>query len=310
MKTVLSLQSGAGGYTHGAVAAGYQPIGAIELNPKVAEIYRQNLGQITVANILDCQPRKFERPDLLLLSPSCRSFSIANPKGAENAIDIAIAKHITKFIKYLQPNAIVLENVEAYAKSTSWSLILASLWEYGYMVQAGKHNAADFGAATSRVRFLARAVRRGTIWPMVKTHGFSRERHIGWHQAIADLIPDLPSSMLTHAQQKSVQNSQIPVIVERVGYRDAPKTWPADLPIGTIRAHLADDGHGGSRSKYLDIWLPQEQIAKSINTTALARLQGFPDNLFWSGRSADDVRAIGDSVVPLVAKLAINSITA
>lgn len=308
MKTVLSLQSGAGGYTHGAVAAGYTPIGAVEINPKVAEIYRQNLGQITVADILKCPPRNFERPDLLLLSPSCRSFSIANPKGSENAADIAIAKHIAKFIKYLQPNAIMLENVESYAKSTSWQIILASLWQYGYMVNAGHHNAADFGAATSRVRFLARAVRRGTIRPMVKTHGFTLTRHVGWHQAIADLIPDLQASMLTDAQKASVQNSQIPVIVERVGWRDAPKTWPADLPIGTIRAHLADDGHGGSRTKYLDIWLPQEQIAKSINTTALARLQGFPDNLFWSGRSADDVRAIGDSVVPLVAKLAIQSI--
>jgi site-specific DNA-cytosine methylase len=308
LKTVLSIQSGAGGYTHGAVAAGYTPIGAIELNPKVAEIYRQNLGQITVANILDCKPHKFELPDLLLLSPSCRSFSIANPKGSENAIDISIANHITKFIRKLQPGAIVLENVESYANSESWRIILASLWHNGYTVQAGKHNAADLGAATSRVRFLARAVKNGTIHPIAKTHGLFLKPYIGWYQAIEDLIPDLPASMLTPAQQKSVQNSQIPVIVERIGYRDAPKTWPADFPIGTIRAHLADDGHGGSRSKYLDIWFPQEQISKSINTTALARLQGFPDNLFWSGRSADDVRAIGDSVVPLVATRAIESI--
>jgi site-specific DNA-cytosine methylase len=132
---------------------------------------------------------------------------------------------------------------------------------------------------------------------------------LGWFKAIKDLIPDLPTSMLTPAQQKSVQLSRIPVIVERIGYREAPKTWPADFPIGTIRAHLADDGHGGSRTKYLDIWFPQEQMSKSINTTALARLQGFPDGLFWSGRSADDVRAIGDSVVPLVATRAIESIT-
>jgi DNA (cytosine-5)-methyltransferase 1 len=308
MRTVLSLQSGAGGYTHGAVAAGYSPIGAIELNPKVAEIYRQNLGQITVADILECKPHKFERPDLLLLSPSCRSYSIANPKGVENAIDIKIANHIARFIRKLQPSAIVLENVESYAKSTSWGIILASLWHNGYVVQAGNHNAADLGAATSRVRFLARAVKRGTIHPIVKTHGFSLKRHVGWHQAIEDLIPDLPASMLTSAQRKVVKNCYIPVIVERVGYRDAPKTWPSDLPIGTIRAHLADDGHGGSRTKYLDIWLPQEKIAKSINTIALARLQGFPDGLFWSGRSADDVRAIGDSVVPLVAQRAIESL--
>jgi site-specific DNA-cytosine methylase len=308
LKTVLSIQSGAGGYTHGAVAAGYTPIGAIELNPKVAEIYRQNLGQVTVANLLDCKPHKFERPDLLLLSPSCRSFSIANPKGSENAIDIQIANHITKFIKKLQPGAIVLENVESYANSESWRIILASLWHNGYTVQAGKHNAADLGAATSRVRFLARAVKNGTIHPIAKTHGLFLKPYLGWFQAIKDLIPNLPASMLTPAQQKSVQNSQIPVIVERIGYRDTPKTWPADFPIGTIRAHLADDGHGGSRTKYLDIWFPQEQIAKSINTAALARLQGFPDNLFWSGRSADDVRAIGDSVVPLVATRAIESI--
>lgn len=302
------MQSGAGGYTHGAVAAGYHPIGAIEINPKVAEIYRQNLGEITCANILDCQPRKFERPDLLLLSPSCRSYSIANPKGSENEGDLAIAKHITKFIKYLQPNAIVLENVSTYANSQSWQIILASLWKCGYLVQASKHNAADFGAATSRVRFLVRAVKSGSIQPLVATHGLPLWPHVGWFKAIGHLIPSLPQSSMTKAQQHSVAKCQNPVIVERVGYRGSPKIWPAHLPIGTIRAHLADDGHGGSRRKYLDIWFPQEKTCLSINTIALAKLQGFPDGLIWSGRSADDVRAIGDSVVPLVAKLAIESI--
>ena len=132
VKTITTLFSGAGGVDKGAIAAGFEHCQAIEYDPQIAEIFKANIGDCFVQNILDADPFKFERPDILHASPVCKQFSTANPKKGEAQLDIDCAKKVADFISVLQPQYFTLENVEAYRKSKSFNLIVETLNKLGY----------------------------------------------------------------------------------------------------------------------------------------------------------------------------------
>lgn len=84
--TIGTLFSGGGGADIGANMAGFAPVFAVEYDPGVAEVYRQNLGDhIRVGDILGMDPRDFPCPSLLHASPPCPNFSAAASPGDEPA---------------------------------------------------------------------------------------------------------------------------------------------------------------------------------------------------------------------------------
>lgn len=144
-KTSADLFSGAGGAAKGAKMAGYEHAWGLEFNPAIAEIYRENIGQVFVQDILESNPYKFEKVDLLHASPVCKSFSTANANKGEKQLDIDCAKKVVEFIQVLQPPTFTLENVQAYAKSKAFNIIVEALYAQGYWVNYQVLNAADFG---------------------------------------------------------------------------------------------------------------------------------------------------------------------
>ncbi|MCA6507242.1 MAG: DNA cytosine methyltransferase [Pseudanabaena sp. M172S2SP2A07QC] len=144
--TVTTLFSGIGGVDLGAIAAGFEPCEAVEFDPQLAELHKANIGgKCHVMNILDCDPFKFEKVDLLHASPVCKSFSSANANKGEKQLDIDCAKKVAEFIQVLQPSTFTLENVQAYGKSKAFNIILEMLYSQGYWVNYQVLNAADFG---------------------------------------------------------------------------------------------------------------------------------------------------------------------
>ena len=143
---VTTLFSGIGGVDLGAIAAGFEPCEAVEFDPQLAELHKANIGgKCHVMNILDCDPFKFEKVDLLHASPVCKSFSSANANKGEKQLDIDCAKKVAEFIQVLQPSTFTLENVQAYGKSKAFNIILEMLYSQGYWVNYQVLNAADFG---------------------------------------------------------------------------------------------------------------------------------------------------------------------
>ena len=76
--TFTSLFSGIGGADLGAIAAEFEHCQALEFDPKIAELFKANIGDVFVQNILDANPFKFEKVDWLHSSPVCKQFSAAN----------------------------------------------------------------------------------------------------------------------------------------------------------------------------------------------------------------------------------------
>lgn len=301
-KTFTDLFAGGGGVAIGAIAAGLEPSESVEYDPAIAEVHKANInGKMHVANILDCDPYRFEKPDILHASPVCKQFSTANANKGEAQLDIDCARKVAEFIQVLQPKHFTLENVEAYRKSKSFHLIVEMLHKLGYFCNWQVLNAADFGVPQSRRRLILIAVKDGFI-PSLPP----KEKHIGWYEAIADKVHDLPDSQLAEWQWKRIPkmfNSINAILIENTGARSDRElqTREATEPCWTLRA-MGQDGHYHRANALLNARIVALDIA------CLARLQSFPDNYQWSGKKSLDGKIIGNSVPPLMYQKILQSI--
>lgn len=190
MKTFASLFTGFGGTDIGAKAAGLTPAWGIEYRADIAGVANANLGgHVQVADVLKCDPRRFDRVDVLHASPPCPNFSVAKKDRGETEHDLAMARKVAEFVTVLLPDVFTLENVIAYRDSQSWKLIETVLWATGYWLQVEHVNAADFGVPQTRRRMIVRAVRGGWVPYLPPPVPW-----VGWYAAIEDILDTLPES--------------------------------------------------------------------------------------------------------------------
>jgi len=163
-----------GGSTMGYKMAGYDHLGGVEIDKKVAEVYQLNhnpkhfyLEDIRLFNKRTDLPKELFELDLLDGSPPCSSFSIAGNRekdwgkekkfreGQENQVLDDLVFEYIKTIKKLQPKVALLENVKgliqgnakAYAKK-----LKSDFEQAGYKVQVFLLNAASMGVPQKRER--------------------------------------------------------------------------------------------------------------------------------------------------------------
>lgn len=163
-----------GGSTMGYKLAGYDHLGGVEIDPKVADVYRLNhkpkylyVEDIRRFNERDDLPPELYNLDLLDGSPPCSSFSMAGNRekdwgkkkqfreGQEfQRLDDLVFEYV-RTIEKLQPKVALLENVKglitgnakAYAKNLKTAFEAA-----GYRVQVFLLNAASMGVPQKRER--------------------------------------------------------------------------------------------------------------------------------------------------------------
>lgn len=249
MKFCYELFAGAGGAGVGMAQGGYSPLGGVEYHPPAADIYDLNHDlHLKRANILDVD--RIPSVDLLWASPPCPSFSIANQNRGEKDNDIALAQHVAKLMVESRPKHIAIENVRAYAKSKSLAIIYEALVNAGYEITSSIECAANYGAPTTRERFIFRAT-LGTLNPIVQTHyAPSKQQELfgekpqwnGWWDAIAHRIDELDHSELTPNQTiKIAHKLESKLLVDGAGnkYNKAFTTRSANQPAHTVTASHA-----------------------------------------------------------------------
>jgi DNA (cytosine-5)-methyltransferase 1 len=203
-KTFASLFSGGELAGIGAQQAGYTLLWGIEYDAKIAAVANKNLGgHVTVANVLDCDPADFERPDALHASPTCTRASMANKNGGETPLDLALADKVCEFIRVLQPDIFTLENVRGYRHFESFGRICATLDELGYVYTVEHLNAYEYNVPQSRIRLWVRAKRHGLLMEVPRKRGPS------WYEAIEDLIDTCPENPLAPWQIKALEKSGV-----------------------------------------------------------------------------------------------------
>jgi len=333
--TFASLFTGFGLADIGAMQAGLEPIWGVEIDPAIAEIAQSNLNHdIRVQSVLDCDPYRFEKPDVLWASPSCINFSIAKADRKETELDRQLATKIVDFLKVLKPQTFILENVEAYKRSASLEFIEGALYGLGYWIDRQVLNAADFGVPQTRKRMILRAVLGRMPQPLP-----APTKWVGWYAAIEDLIPALPESQFADWQLKRLPNALVQSCLVDVannarnstvrGINEPSITVIAGAmrrPASTARAFIVD-GTANDRGQTLTrrdecepvfrirasaskqasrAWLDQGRVV-SMTSRALARFQTLPDWYELNPSNSLSCKGIGNGVPCKFAEAIVHS---
>jgi len=193
----IDLFSGCGGLTVGLKRAGFEVVGAVELDPLASETYVSNhpkvhlwtqdiktLDPAVVMRELNLVPGQL---DLLAGCPPCQGFStIRTLNGGRSIIDERndLIAEFSRFIRELRPKAIMFENVPALAKDARMEVFRTVLRELEYQYVEDTLDAAAYGVPQRRRRLMLLARRQGKV-------GFARRARVSAtvHSAISHLKP-------------------------------------------------------------------------------------------------------------------------
>lgn len=202
---VLDLFSGAGGFSLGAIAAGHNIAGSIEIDRFASETYVTNFPNVPhfQNSLSDCTDRwlktKFSGVDLVIGGPPCQGFSVAGPsqygmKDERNELILEMAR----VVKLLKPKRAVLENVRGILSGrlsrgdSALCAYIEALKLAGYVSQIYQLNSADFGTPQLRRRVFVVSTPRGEKLPecIPAEFGSKRKPWVTCMNALGDL-PEL-----------------------------------------------------------------------------------------------------------------------
>jgi DNA (cytosine-5)-methyltransferase 1 len=204
----IDLFSGCGGLTLGLKQAGFKVIGAIEIEPVAAETFKKNhrgvvvweedITRVSVAKVmrrLNLDPGQL---DLLAGCPPCQGFSTITTLNGRIGKDLRndLVFQFLRFVRVLQPKAIMMENVPKLAKNRRFKELRAELKRLGYEINHSVLNAAKYGVPQRRRRLILVAGHQKKI-PFGKPFYRLRTvreafRKLGKRRAKSDLLHNLP----------------------------------------------------------------------------------------------------------------------
>ena len=166
----IDLFCGAGGLTEGLKQAGFNVVGAVEIDPTVSRAYRMNHPESRLWNrpIQDLKAKeifnalRIEKGELDLLAgcPPCQGFSSLRTKNAASSVDDErndLVFQMLRLTEELLPKAILIENVPGLAKDPRIKKVLARLKELGYHVDGETvqiHDISEYGVPQRRKRMI------------------------------------------------------------------------------------------------------------------------------------------------------------
>lgn len=301
MTTFGSLFSGIGGSSIGAMQYGLDVKFAVDSNPALAAMYSNNLGlSSSVQDVVTFIPPVY-RIDVLQASPPCVNFSGLNiGSDGEDKNDSMLSAAILFAIDYCKPSYVVIENVAKYASSKAFEHLRKGCEKRGYNYGDGcLIDASYLGVPQTRKRFIWVATLDDSYLKVVPPVN-KRQDCWGSHFDDSKLLRWVNKIVKpTDKQLEAIIAAKLPptALIPRVGYHSLPKVYAPDRPIGTIAAHLADDGKGHSRPCYN---LLHDKKFYDLSIYAAGVLSGMPHDYQYSGKGADDWRGLGNIMHPAV----------
>jgi len=210
---VLDLFAGAGGFSLGFQLAGFNVIGAVEMDKWAAETFQHNhpMSNVLVGDITSFTDDEIlstfngNRPDIILGGPPCQGFSVCvknsgDPSDPRNSL----FTQMVRFGKLFSPSMIVMENVPNLLKAKTGSgdwvidIIREEFEKLGYTVYINVLEATSFGIPQIRKRLFLVASKATLKKPFPSaTHSveqslFSMMDSLKDTPTLWDAISDLP----------------------------------------------------------------------------------------------------------------------
>lgn len=167
---VLSLFSGAGGFSYGFSLAGLKPVCGAEIDKNACETYETNVASTCFnVDLSEVSPEIFRdvlgqrEPLAIIGGPPCQGFSTAGPRKADDPRNRLIFNYF-RIVESVRPRWFIFENVEGLLTSGDGQAVSALIREFlriGYSVRLEKVNFAGFGVAQTRKRVLIIGNRMG-----------------------------------------------------------------------------------------------------------------------------------------------------
>lgn len=250
--TALDLFSGAGGFTLGFEAAGFESVGAIDIDEVAGRSYVANFGDRPVQLFGEAGDMRTVSPrgvastlrragirelDVLIAAPPCQGFSRIG-RGKLDSLACAEGAHqvdprndlylnAIAMLRSLRPRAFVFENVSGILHMGGQNVaerVCNAAWRAGYTVKAGLLNSAWYGVPQSRERVFVIGYRAD----LALTPTFPRRLHhvrlTRGHLSEAAMNPDLWSNpdffvAFTGIKERARRS---PAITVREAFADLP----------------------------------------------------------------------------------------
>lgn len=203
----VDLFSGCGGLSLGLRDAGFEVAAAVEIDEKAqrtyelnhphVKLYKQDIRSLDPAQVLKDAGIEVGELDLLAGCPPCQGFSRLRTKNQKTCIKDDRNNLVTdflRFVKTMNPKAVMLENVPALAKDGRFTKMKNQLVALGYEAVVHVLDAADYKVPQRRKRLimLASRVYKPSIAPV-------SEDRITVRHALEGLTPPSRTSDALHA---------------------------------------------------------------------------------------------------------------
>lgn len=325
----MDLFAGAGGISLGLRQAGYKILYAMDHDPDAVRTYRYNLGDhIELADATSLSGPELLRRiglrkgelDLLAGGPPCQGFSQQGRGQADDPRN-ELVRWYAEAISSLLPRSFLFENVPYVASKRGRPLLeefLKITRSAGYKVTHTTINAADYGVAQNRFRFVAVGVLNGHLPKLAGSH--PAEKRVTIRDVIGRLpaVPDVSAgehpnfANHTGTSISAINKLRISHVPPGGGWQDIPD----ELQLPCHRKHR---GHG-----HVDVFgrLRWDDVASTITAHSdsfsrgryahpsedrpltgreLAALQGFPHWFRFVADKKSVARLVGNAVPPPVA---------
>lgn len=330
--TCIETFCGAGGMGIGLARAGFDVRLAFDLNEWAVKTYQSciddrcivaDASKITLDFLKKTADVREGELGVLSGGPPCQGFS-KQRRGAHLFDDPRnrLVKDYARFIKGLQPKAFILENVAVFGQKRGL-IYLHELAELvgNYRLYPEYYNAADYGLAQTRERFILVGIRDDLRLPYIKPAPTVRERKTV-REVIGDL-PEPPNDYADHPDYPNHQRARVTDLnIKRFSYVPQGGGWQ-DIPYDLrLECHKkADTTSGGWPDVYGRLsWDGQcptitggfdsftrgryghPAYDRPITPREAARLQGFPDSVIFRGTRQEVRYQIGNAVPPPLAE--------
>ncbi len=340
MPKALSLFAGAGGMDVGVEGAGFQTVGAVEVDKHCAATLRRNAGarRVWEADVRGVCPAQVGKElglgvgDLTLLhgGPPCQPFSqigkrqgMADPRGQ-------LVFEMARFAERLRPPAVMIEQVPRFLQSPVASgMAMGDLLEerfasLGYDMHSATLNAAAFGVAQRRLRTIVVCLPKGSAF----RYPFSL---LGSPKTVGEAIDDLPAAVPKGAQPMVPNHVDVTPARDRERISHVPEgSWlskVADVPPDILGRLTRKDTtkyrrlarHQPSLTLRCGEALYHPTLDRYLTPREAARLQGFPDSHVFEGpirrrtgtvANLDQHRQVANAVPPPLAEALAGAIRA
>lgn len=330
--TVVDLFAGCGGGSIGFLQAGFEVLGAVEIDSDASTAYAANVGvqplvrdirEVTGEDLLAGTGVEVGELTLMFGCPPCQSFTILRRGAAETAVDGVrniLPREYSRLVEELRPRHIAFENVPGMVDDRwrhRFDELLEELDRLGYRCRWDLLDAADYGVPQRRRRLLVVGSR--VVDPVLPrpSHTAAGAEGLPTHRTVRDAIAALrrlgpgeedPADPLHRARRHSeIALRRLRAMPEGGGRKDLP-------PELQLACH---QGHPGHHDIYGRMWWdrPANTLTSGCTNVTKGRfahpeqdraitlrealsLQGFPADATLTGFTDTMARQVGNAVPP------------